>query len=128
AHLKASRNANEPYQTPAFLHSLGTILAFQNDSSRQETVIAGIEAGAVREAADLVITLSAAEQRRLLDYIVRPYNFRDPLATPEEDDIDPDGVIGHALTALTMISPGEPLPDKIKPYLERHAPLGEVRS
>ena len=24
AHLKASRNANEPYQTPAFLHSLGT--------------------------------------------------------------------------------------------------------
>lgn len=102
----------------------GTILPLQNDSSngssRQETVIAGIEAGAVREAADLVITLSAAEQRRLLDYIVRPYNFfehadRDPLATLEEDDIDPDGVIGHALTALTMISPGKRLPDTIKP-------------
>lgn len=112
---------------------VGTILAFQNDSSRQETVIAGIEAGAVREAADLVITLSAAEQRRLLDYIVRPYNFfehadRDPLATPEEDDIDPARVIGHALTALTMISPGEPLPDTIKPYLERHDPLGEAQS
>lgn len=26
-----------------------------------------------------------------------------------------DGVIGHALTALTMISPSKPLPDMIKP-------------
>lgn len=79
---------------------------------RQGTVIAGIEAGAVCEAADLVITLSAAEQRRLLDYIVRPYNLfkhadRAPLAMLEEDDIDPHGVISHALTALTMISPGK---------------------
>lgn len=95
-------------------------------------MIAGIETGAVREAADLVITLSAAWQRRLLDYIVRPYDFfehadRDPMAKPEEDDIDPDGVIGHALTALTMISPGKPLPDTIKPYLERHDPLGEAQ-
>ncbi len=96
-------------------------------------MIAGIEAGAVRKVADLVITLSAAERRQLLDYIVRPYNFfkhadRDPVATLEEDDIDPDGVIGHALTALTMISAGKPLPDTIKPYLERHDPLGAAQS
>lgn len=100
---------------------------------RQGTVIAGIEAGAVCEAADLVITLRAAEQRRLLDYIVRPYDFfkhvdRDRLAMLEDDDIDPDGVISHALTALTMISPGEPLPNTLKPYLERHDPLGVAQS
>lgn len=49
-------------------------------------MIAGIEASAVREAADLVITLSAAERRQLLNCIVRPYNFfkhadRDPVAS-----------------------------------------------
>lgn len=35
-------------------------------------MIAGIEAGAVSKVADLVITVSVAERRNLLDYIVRP--------------------------------------------------------
>lgn len=46
------------------------------------------------------------------------------MATLEEDDIDPDGMIGHA---LTMISTLKPLPDTIKPYLERHDPLGAAQ-
>ncbi|MED5547295.1 MAG: hypothetical protein VYD90_18845 [Pseudomonadota bacterium] len=84
-----------------------------------------------RGAANLVITLSVAEPLWLLDYIITPYNFfkhadRDPLATLEEDDIDPDGVIGHALTALTMISSGRALSDTIKHYLESHDPMGSA--
>ena len=102
---------------------VGTILPFQKDSSkgssRQETVIAGIEAGAVREAADLVITRSAAERPQLLDFIVRPYNFFKYETAIRwrrlrRTTIDPDGVIGHAVTALTTISPGKPLLDTIK--------------
>lgn len=37
-------------------------------------------------------------------------------------------MIGHALTALTMISVGKPLPDTIKLYFERHDPLGVAQS
>lgn len=90
-----------------------------------EKVVGGIKAGEVTQASDLVITLTAAERRQLLDYIVKPYNFlkhadRDPLATLDDSDIDPDGVIAHALTALTMVSPDKSLPEEIKPYLERH--------
>lgn len=98
-----------------------------------EKVVGGIKAGEVTQASDLIITLSAAERRQLLGYIVKPYNFlkhadRDPLATLDDSDIDPDGAIAHALTALTMVSPGEPLPDEIKPYLERHDLLPPIQS
>ena len=84
-----------------------------------------IEQGAVTQASDLVITLTAAERRDLLSYIVKPCNFlkhadRDPLATLDDGDIDPNGAIAHALSAFTMICPGKALPDEIKPYLERH--------
>lgn len=90
-----------------------------------EKVVEGIRAGEVTQASDLIITLTALERRQLLGYIVKPYNFlkhadRDPLATLDESDIDLDGSIAHALTALTLVSPGKPLPDEIKPYLERH--------
>lgn len=98
-----------------------------------EKVVAGIKAGEVAQASDLIFTLTAAERRQMLDYIVKPYNFlkhadRDPLATLEDNDIDPDGVIAHALTALTMVSPGKTLPDKIKPYLERHNLFEPIQS
>lgn len=89
-----------------------------------ENLIGGIAAGEVTQASDLVINLDAAGRRALLDYIVKPYNFlkhadRDPLATMDDSDIDPDHAIGHALSALTMVSPGKLLPDTTKPYLER---------
>lgn len=98
-----------------------------------EKVVAGINAGEVTRPSDLIITLTAAERRQLLDYIVKPYNFlkhadRDPLATLDDSDIDPDGVIAHALTALTMVSPNRSLPEEIKPYLERHNLLEPVQS
>ncbi|WP_162806808.1 hypothetical protein [Sphingosinicella terrae] len=98
-----------------------------------EKVVAGIEAGEVTEASDLIITLTPAERRQLLDYVVKPYNFlkhadRDPLATLDDSDIDPDGVIAHALTALTMVSPGKSLPAEIRPYLERHNLLPPTQS
>lgn len=89
-----------------------------------EKIVVGIEAGEVTQASDLIINLDAAGRRSLLDCIVKPYNFlkhadNDPLVTLDETDIDPDHVIGHALSALTMVSPGKPLPDTMKPYLER---------
>lgn len=93
-----------------------------------DKVMVGIAAGEVKHASDLNIALSPAERRSLLGYIVTPYNFlkhadRDPLATLDDGDIDPDGAIAHALTALTLVSPGKALPDAVKPYLERHGIL-----
>lgn len=98
-----------------------------------EKVVAGIEVGAVKQAADLNINLDAAGRRALLDCIVKPYNFlkhadKDPLETMNDSDIDPDHVIGHALSALTMVSPGKPLPDTIKPYLERRDLIASEKS
>lgn len=97
-----------------------------------EKVVGGIEAGELTQASDLTITLTAAERRQLLDYIVKPYNFlkhadRDPLATLDESDIDADGVIAHALTALSMVCPAKSLPE-IKPYLEGHDFLAPTQS
>lgn len=80
-----------------------------------QKVVGGIQSGEVTQAADLVINLDAAGRRALLDSIVKPYNFlkhadKDPLETMDNGDIDPDHVIGHALSALTMVSPGKHLP------------------
>ncbi len=96
-----------------------------------EAVSQGIESGEVTQASDLTVTLPAGERRSLLNYIVKPYNFlkhadRDPLATLDDSDIDPDGAIAHALHAVTLVSPGKGLPDEIKPYLERHDLLAAI--
>lgn len=98
-----------------------------------EKVASGIEAGEVTQATDLIFNLDAADRRALLDCIVKPYNFlkhadNDPLATMDDSDIDPDHVIGHALSALTMVSPGKQLPDTIKPYLEQRKLLAPNQS
>jgi len=91
-------------------------------------VAGGIDAGEVKEPADLILALDAAQRRAMLGYIVKPYNFlkhadRDPLATLDEGDIDPDGAISHALSALTMVLPGKALPETVRPYLEKHGLL-----
>lgn len=93
-----------------------------------DKVVCGIEAGELEEASDLTINLNADERRNLIGYIIRPFNFlkhaqRDPLATLDESDFDPDGAIIHALTAFSMICPGKPLPDTIAPFLEKHGLL-----
>ncbi len=90
-----------------------------------DKVVAGIDAGEVNQASDLQITLSADERRSMLSYIIRPFNFlkharRDPLATLEESDLDPEGAIIHALTAFSMVSPNKALPDQVAPFLDRH--------
>ncbi|OYW46416.1 MAG: hypothetical protein B7Z08_01080 [Sphingomonadales bacterium 32-68-7] len=90
-----------------------------------DRVVAGIDAGEIAAPADLILNLTADELRGMLGYIVRPYNFlkhadRDPLATLDEGDLDPEGVIIHALTAFSMVRPGKALPEEIKPFLIRH--------
>lgn len=90
-----------------------------------DDVVAGIDAGEIGVPADLSIVLDASERRKMLGYIIRPFNFlkhaqRDPLATLDEADVDPDGAICHALTAYTMVCPEKPLPEQIKPFLESH--------
>lgn len=89
-----------------------------------ENVMAGMDAGRVNQASDLVVQLNKQERWRMLDYIVTPYNFlkhadRDPLATLDESDVDPEGAISHALTALTMVCPGKQLPVQVGPFLEK---------
>lgn len=91
-------------------------------------IVAGIEAGEVTQPSDLILNFSAAERRAMLGYIVTPYNFlkhadRDPLATLDEGDFDPDGAIAHALSALTMVCPGKELPETVRGYLDRHGLL-----
>jgi len=88
-------------------------------------IATGILKGAILQPDDLKVTLSAAELRKQLNYIVQPFNFlkhadRDPLATLDEGDVDPDGAIMHALTAYSMLCPGKALPDKVRAYLEAH--------
>jgi len=90
-----------------------------------DKVVASIEAGVVKETSDLTINLTADEQRKLIGYIIRPFNFlkhadRDPLATLDESDFMPDRAIIHALTAFSMVCPAKPLPDTIAPFLAKH--------
>ncbi len=86
-----------------------------------EKVMGGLEDGEIKQASDLTITLDKEELRKLLDYITRPFNFlkhaqRDPLATLDEGDVEPEGTIVHALAAFSMICPGNALPDQIAPF------------
>jgi hypothetical protein len=90
-----------------------------------DQVVEAIRTGDVNQPEDLQISLGKDELRDMLGYITRPFNFmkhaqRDPLATLDDTDLDPDGVIVHALTAYSMINPDKGLPDSVKPFLEKH--------
>lgn len=94
-----------------------------------DELAASIVKGEVTSADDLSVTKEGPW--KLLAYIVDPSNFlkhadRDPLATLEESEFDPEGAVQHALTAYTFVRPSNPLPDKIKPYLKRHDLLHEA--
>jgi hypothetical protein len=90
-----------------------------------DKVATGIAAGEVNKPSDLIINLDAEERRKLLDYIIRPFNFlkhaqRDPLATLEESDVDPKGAVIHAVTALSFVEPGRKLPEEVAQFLTNH--------
>lgn len=90
-----------------------------------DDVARGIETGAIKEPTDLKVTLDTEERRRLVAYIIRPFNFlkhaqRDPLATLDEDDVDQEGAIIHALTAYSVLRPGRALPEQVAPFLAKH--------
>lgn len=80
--------------------------------------IAGyIKDGSVNSEEDITLTLPPGEERRMLDSILRPFNFlkhaqRDPLATLNEEDVLPIQALVHALAAFAFLFPGEPLPDE----------------
>jgi hypothetical protein len=57
---------------------------------------------------------------RLIVAAIAKHAQRDPLATMDDTDLDPDGVIVHALSAYSMTDPGKGLPDSVRPFLERH--------
>lgn len=83
-----------------------------------------IGSGVVRDPRDLEVTLPAAEERRLLDHIVRPFNFlkhadQDPLGTLDEADVRPLDALTHAITAYAMLFPGEALDDEVGSFLVR---------
>jgi hypothetical protein len=91
-------------------------------------VAAGINGGQIKTSDDIKVTLNTDELRDLLAYIIRPFNFlkhaqRDPLATLDDDDVDPQGTIIHALTAYGMLRPTQALPDTIAPFLAKHGLL-----
>lgn len=90
-----------------------------------EKVMGGLAGGELKQPSDLTITLDKDELRKLLDYITRPFNFlkhaqRDPHATLDDGEAEPDGTIVHALTAFSMICPGKALPEQIAPFLAKH--------
>ena len=93
-----------------------------------DTVVAGIEAGAVQSPADIIITTPNKEVRAWLDYIFKPYNFlkhadRDPLATRDEADFDPEGALEHAITAYLMARGDGKLPEPFRAYLQKRGIL-----
>lgn len=94
-----------------------------NVTAQIDELAAKITSGVVSGPDDLKVVHEKPWE--LLKYVLNPSNFlkhaeRDPLATLEEADFDPDGAIAHALSAYSILRPGHPLPDTIKPYLEKH--------
>lgn len=93
-----------------------------------ETVMQGIEAGAIMGPADIIITTPKKEVRAWLDYIFKPYNFlkhadQDPLATLDESDFDPEGALAHAMTAYLMARGDGQLPEAFKAFLTKQGIL-----
>lgn len=93
-----------------------------------ETVTHGIEAGAIKSAADIVIVTPKKEVRAWLDYIFKPYNFlkhadQDPLATLDESDFDPEGALAHAMTAYLMARGDGKLPETFTVFLKKQGIL-----
>ena len=93
-----------------------------------ETVTHGIEAGAIKSAADIVIVTPKKEVRAWLDYIFKPYNFlkhadQDPLATLDESDFDPEGALAHAMTAYLMTRGDGKLPETFTVFLKKQGIL-----
>ncbi len=87
-----------------------------------DRVVVGIKDGEFNGPAALPVEIDTANARKLLDYIIAPFNFlkhaqRDPLATLDESDVDPKSAIMHALTAYGMLAPGKPLPNVIERFL-----------
>jgi len=84
-----------------------------------------IAAGKMTDSSQLEITLSDADAKALLAYIYKPYNFlkhgdRDPLSTLDETDIEPEGVIQHALLLFSWLDKDRLFPESIRPFAERH--------
>lgn len=93
-----------------------------------DKVVEGIEAGAVKSAADIVIATPKKEVRAWLDYIFKPYNFlkhadQDPLATLDEADFDPEGALAHAMTAYLMARGDGELPEPFTVFLKKQGIL-----
>lgn len=93
-----------------------------------ETVVRGIEEGGWKTAADVVIATPKNEVRAWLDYIFKPYNFlkhadRDPLATLDEGDFDPEGALAHAMTAYLMSRGDGKLPEPFTVFLKKQGIL-----
>lgn len=88
----------------------------------------GIEAGAVKTTEDIIIVTPKQEVRSYLDYIFKPYNFlkhadRDPLATLDEGDFDPEGALTHAMTAYLMARGDGKLPETFADFLKKRGVL-----
>ena len=93
-----------------------------------DKIVGGIEAGAVNSPADIVIVTPKKQIRAWLDYIFRPYNFlkhadRDPLATLDEADFDPEGALAHAMTAYLMVRGDGQLPEPFTVFLKKQGIL-----
>jgi len=93
-----------------------------------DKVAQGIEAGAVKSVADIVVTTPKNEVRSYLDYIFKPYNFlkhadRDALATLDETDFDPEGALAHAMTAYLMARGDGELPEPFTVFLKKQGIL-----
>lgn len=91
-------------------------------------VAEGIEAGAVKSAGDIVMVASKKTVWAYLDYIFKPYNFlkhadRDPLATLDEGDFDPEGALAHAMTAYLMARGDGELPEPFTVFLKKQGIL-----
>jgi len=88
-----------------------------------DRIVEAINAGQVKSYMDLRVEVSAAEERRMLDSILRPFNFlkhaqRDPLATLNQDDVNPLHALQVAIAAYYFLFPGETMTPDILAFVE----------
>ncbi|WP_226698828.1 hypothetical protein [Qipengyuania gaetbuli] len=87
-----------------------------------EKLSEAIREGKVTKAEEL--TFEHEKPWEMLAYLLRPTNFvkhadRDPDATIDEEEVDPEDAIGQALAAYSMLRPDDQLPEETEEYLKR---------
>ena len=105
----------------------GRTTGFEDEEAVQQIldgIVEAIKTGQVKSYTDLKIDVPTSEERRMLDPILRPFNYlkhaqRDPLATLDEADVKPLDALLFAIAAYYFLFPGEKMTPDILAFAKR---------